>query len=89
MVLLRNFSRLATTQLNILYLVLLFIARNSLGFFVINICMWHAFVFWKLDERQIYIKWNVWVLLIIALHWYRWICLSTWKEIVFLSTMEA
>ena len=29
------------------------------------------------------------MLLIIALHWYRWICLAAWKEIVFLSTMEA
>ena len=29
------------------------------------------------------------MLLIIALHWYRWICLAAWKEIVFLSAMEA
>ena len=29
------------------------------------------------------------MLLIITLHWYRWIRLTTWKEIVFLSAMEA
>ena len=87
--LLRNFAWLAPTQLNIWNLILMLITRRSLQFFMINSCMWHDFMFRKLYDWQFCIEWNVRMLHIHRLHWIRWICLTTWKKVVVLSTMEA
>ena len=55
-------SGLATTQLSVWDVVLLLVAGVCLWFFEVYVCMRHTFVLWKFNQRQIGVKWYIWVL---------------------------